>query len=780
MKRNTLLIAALALLSCTGMASGLTPDAALQRAMGELRTARKVRMFKADGLRPVLTYTVTAADEPAVYVFDDKEANACLVVSADDSTPALLGYSANGTYGDGVVAPALRYWLAEYGRQIEYVRGLRTPARKVLTTARPTRQPISPLTTTHWNQDAPFNDDCPEVSGERCVTGCVATALAQVMKYHNWPAKGTSSHSYTWNSQTLSVDYASTTYAWTDMADVYTESSTDAQKAAVANLMYSCGVAVDMNYTTSESGASSFSLPAALINYFDYDKGVRYIPRNCYGLYDWEQLVYDNLKEYGPVQYSGQSSDGGHSFVCDGYSSDGYFHINWGWGGMSDGYFLLTALDPETQGIGGSSSGYNYDQDIIYGVTPPRDGSAVYEQLYGQSEFELSTTQTTKGSAIYVAMNTFNFTPVAISGTLGLKFTPVNGGDPVYGAGSAFTNMTSGAGLAEYEAVVPESLADGNYVVTPCFRTSSGQWRDIPVGLAYTGSANASVSGETVNFSAGKAADLVISDVQAQTPFYVNSKYEITLKVNNSGASEFYGAIALALISDSGNICAMGASYPLDLMSGRSEDVTYTSGFTSWTGTKLTAGTYYICFVDPSTRAQLSDMQQITLNAQPDKIEVNVTKPVVADADNVDSSNMTVTSTVTCKTGYFGDELLLVIFPYSETSVSSVGTIPGGNVFVKEGESRPVTFSGAFNGAEAGKQYMCAVYSGQEQMTPVTVFTVKSTSGIDDVTEDVETEAQYYNLQGIRVPASGLAPGHYIKVTGTAGGKTTASHVIVR
>ena len=350
--KHTLLTALLAVGAVVANAATLTPEAALARA-SELMP-RSTRPAAPSTIRPDLKLTLAADGQPTVYVFANGT-RGYLVAAADDACPALLGYSDKDKFSGEAMAPALQYWLQEYSRQVAYAR-TQSNTVKVPAKARPVRAAIAPMVATRWNQDAPFNNDCPVINGERSVTGCVATALAQVMKYHNWPEHGTSSHSYTYNGQTISADFAKTTYDWANMRDVYTSSATAAQNAAVATLMFNCGVAVDMQYTAQESSSASFSVPAALINYFNYDKGVRYIPRDLYGLYDWEDLVYENLVTYGPVQYSGQSESGGHSFVCDGYSSDGYFHINWGWGGMSDGYFLLTALDPETQGIGGSTS----------------------------------------------------------------------------------------------------------------------------------------------------------------------------------------------------------------------------------------------------------------------------------------------------------------------------------------------------------------------------------------------------------------------------------------
>ena len=777
MRKQILLCGAMfAAMLCQG--NELSPEEALSRALTPSSSQRRAPV--ATAVSPSLKYTVKAMSRPAVYIFDRGGDSGYLVVSADDATTALLGYADHGTFDASQISPGLQYWLDQYASQVQYART--TPASAPRYVAQRTqRAAIAPLTTTRWNQSAPYNDDCPLDNGTRSVTGCVATALAQVMKYHNWPAKGTSSHSYTCNGSTLSVDYANTTYDWANMLDDYTSEASDVQKEAVANLMFSCGVAVDMQYTSVESSATSISVPSALVSYFNYDKGLRYIPRECYGLYDWEDIVYENLTKYGPVQYSGQSADGGHSFVCDGYSEDGYFHINWGWGGMSDGYFLLTALDPETQGIGGSTSGYNYQQDIIYGVTTPQADSQMYEQMYAQSAFVIEAEEAQTGGTIPVSLSAYNFSTGNISGKLGVKFTPVEGGDAVYGTGSSFTSLAPEAGFSSYYAQVPADLANGNYIVTPAFCTSTGEWRDIPVPLSCQQSMSAMVQDGVVYFSEPDTTSISVTDVTANTPFYIGSKYEVSATVANTGSSEYYGGLALGLIDSSNNLVALGSTYPVDLMSGDSTDIVYTSTFSAVNGATLSAGTYYICFIDPTTGRALSTLQEITLEAAPSETKIEATQPVVADADAVNSTSLRVTTTVTCSEGYFGGSLTLPIFPYSETSVSSVGALTSEVFFLNAGESKEITFTGAFTGATAGAKYMCAVYSGQTQLTGVSLFTVSTTSDAIDVEAAEEPCAtEYYNIMGVRIADANPAPGHYIKIERYADGTARASHTIVK
>lgn len=201
-------------------------------------------------------------------------------------------------------------------------------------------------------------------SGANCPTGCVATAMAQVVNYYKWPEKaegiGTARDHFNQNYQ---IDMSNDYFDWDNILDIYTNEKSEViagnetQWNAVALLMRDIGYSVKSKYNRESTGSKSYNIPFALVNNFGFDKGAHMDYRNWYTDEQWDSLIYDNLSKYGPVIYSGVTKDGeGHEFVCDGYRSDGYYHFNWGWDGLSDGYFLLSSLSPEHQGIGGSDN----------------------------------------------------------------------------------------------------------------------------------------------------------------------------------------------------------------------------------------------------------------------------------------------------------------------------------------------------------------------------------------------------------------------------------------
>ena len=321
-----------------------------------------------------LAYTYRATNGMVTaYVFNFE--GGFVVVAADDCSSPILGYSDCGNFNYETAPDGLRFMLDEISHGIEITVQQDKPVPsdifcrwKNLETygmMHPEKGQvvIGPLVQQRWDQGAPFNMYVP--SG--CPTGCVATAMAQLMKYWEWPVQGTSEHSYQWHNQTLSANFGETTYEWDNMIDYYNNGAgTPEQKQAVATLMYHCGVSVNMDYEYDGSGAFSENVPDAINSYFSYSEYATHIPRS--GSYnDWIALLKSNIDQHIPLYYSGQSSEGGHAFICDGYDADDLFYFNWGWGGSSNAFIL----------IDGEHFDYTGSQAIIYDFVP----NYVYNQM---------------------------------------------------------------------------------------------------------------------------------------------------------------------------------------------------------------------------------------------------------------------------------------------------------------------------------------------------------------------------------------------------------------
>ena len=368
------------LLASTAMAQTVSEGEALDKALSFLSSQQRARGTQ-NAARLTLALKAAAQDETYYYVFNNA-AGGFVIIGGDETAADVLGYCDKGSFDPDNLPDNFRWWLSTYEQSIS--RSIR--ARKANGEAQqraPRRAKanltnIEPMIKTQWDQSEPYNFLIPGNEGRNklFLTGCEATAAAQIMKYYEWPQHGWHSKSYD-NLRfpyTYDVDFASTTYDWDNMLDEYDYSEGDAVDHAVAELMYHVGVAINMNFGKGLSTTSTSYAAWGLNRYFGY----AYTEVASRGSDDqaWEELVYGELAAGRPVLYSGQSDGSGHAFVVDGYK-DGKFDINWGWSGDYNGYFALTgadALAPHGDGSGGAGddAAYTEHQQIVVGLEPDR------------------------------------------------------------------------------------------------------------------------------------------------------------------------------------------------------------------------------------------------------------------------------------------------------------------------------------------------------------------------------------------------------------------------
>ncbi len=322
--------------------------------------------------------------EPAFYLYTHS-AGGFVIVAGDDCVQPILGYSTDGAYSSSNLN--MRNWMLEIRDGINYLRSRSYKASPSVqaqwsdgsaaqTRAMTTRSSLL-YETAAWDQETPYNDLCPTLDGKKVYTGCVATATAIAMRYHKYPSNGRGSMSgYTYKddngvSRMIPGHDLGHTYDWDNMplTNGGKATWTDEQKTAVAQLMKDCGVMLKMNYNivgnSLGSAAYTSDVPAALIRYMKYDASMYAHYRSAYTHNDWLAKVRRNLDEFGPTVYGGQSKEGGHCFVLDGYDDKGNFHINWGWGGSDNGYFAFPDFD-----------GYNTLHEAVLGMKPDAGGTA--------------------------------------------------------------------------------------------------------------------------------------------------------------------------------------------------------------------------------------------------------------------------------------------------------------------------------------------------------------------------------------------------------------------
>ena len=305
--------------------------------------------------------------ETALYVFNLKSGGYVIVSAEGDTQRKVLAWSDKGSYDPANVPAPMKDVLDSYIGGINRLRRASTAERVLIEKAIDNASKTSPrrgisslpasvdplLGDIEWNQDEPYNLMTPTYAQNgntyHYVTGCVATAVAQVMMYHRWPEQGHGSNSYEWKGQTLSADFSQSIYRWDLMLPSYRITSwypmetnyTDEQANAVALLMHDVGYALSMHYEKDGSGSSV--QPSVLINNFDYDRDIKTLSSNYCSPEDWENELRKELAEARPVLCGGGSNIGAHEFVCDGYDTEGLFHYNFGWGGKSNGWYASSA-----------------------------------------------------------------------------------------------------------------------------------------------------------------------------------------------------------------------------------------------------------------------------------------------------------------------------------------------------------------------------------------------------------------------------------------------------
>jgi hypothetical protein len=706
--------------SLSATADVLTPQEALNRINASAASpsstsgsaAAKVRSRLSSA--PAMTLT-SAANEPQLYVFTPAQGAGFMVLSADSDAEPMLGYSDSETFSAENLPDGLRYMLSYYAAEIDRLRdgGAARQSAATLSKVRPEREAIAPICHTKWNQDAPYSNLCPELNGTHCPTGCVATALAQVLKTYEYPAKctgGTYTYKWTSGNMNLSLNYNTVTLDWENMLDTYDSTATDEQRTAVATLMKAVGYGVEMQYTASESGTHCYFVPTALLRNFRFDKTAHVESREWYTLIDWENMIYEVLAQGHGVYYDGVSNDDyGHAFVIDGYKSDGYFHVNWGWGGLSDGYFLLSALDPSEQGIGGSTQGYDFSQHIVVDLNTNSSTSAAnvpllfatYDNTYGSTSVKAGGVLTVKGGF-------YNVGALEATGQMALKFVDTTTGETQYfAAGTTFTKLGVLYGYTQVNLRFPSALADGTYLMTPAVATSDGsKFFDVKYDLCDNTVAKlVTVSNATATIS-DYAPDSypVFSDVTV-TSDVVAPGFDLTLTATASNPTDtyYYGNVCAALFSsaESTTPVTLGSNKPLDLAAGESTEFNYITTLPS----DLAPGEYYLAMTELNNNRIVSPRMPLTVGEIP---EAGVLKTTMLKLTSTLRGQIEGTTKVTCTSGYYNNVIYWGVFPAEGGQSLAIFTTP--KISLNTGQSKTITLSGTYPDGVAGTKYGVASF----------------------------------------------------------------------
>lgn len=405
--KKTFLSIALALAATTSFAAERTPEQALDVAKRFIANTPELYNLRSTALTlaktasaPMAKGNLGNAQSPAYYVCNMQDGG-FVVVSGDDRFKEVLGYSLNGTYSEADLPEGLRYWLAFLSNEMSAAIDAGYEPTAMAADAAPTitSRSIEPLIKTHWNQGKPYNN---YLGGN--ATGCVATGMAQVMKYWRWPINGTGSHKGAF-SPNYEANFGATTYDWDNMLPMYGYDKelnpdggweTKEQVDAIATLMLHTGVATDMRWDKDASATPAAFGAYAFHTFFNYNPNLYIETRDQLSLGAWKALLIEQLQTGHPLCYSGALEDtsGGHFFICDGYDAlTGKFHFNWGWSGMFDGYYEITSLEPGTGGIGAGAGKFNYWQSIFVNLQPESAGQ--YRPNFNAHSISFATNQET-------------------------------------------------------------------------------------------------------------------------------------------------------------------------------------------------------------------------------------------------------------------------------------------------------------------------------------------------------------------------------------------------
>ena len=555
-----------------------------------------------------LVYT-SGTPTPFFYVFSGD--HCFVIVSAEDGVIPVIGYGNDRSFDGNHVPKIVTGFFENYNKQIDYVISNHVAASAEIASnwdnlannreARHSGEKttaVAPLMHTTWNQSPYYNADCPydASAGTNCVTGCVATATSQIMKFWNWPATGTGTHSYATSSYgTLSANFGSTTYSWGSMPNAVTSPN-----AAVARLMSDVGISINMDYSPTESsayvissstGTAPYCAEYSLKNYFGYDATLHGEQRSAYSDAAWIGMIEADLNAGRPVLYAGFGTAGGHCFVFDGYDASDNMHVNWGWEGSGpDGYYAIDALNPPALGTGGGGGGFNSDQQAVFGIKP--NGTVVTPatlQLYDY--VNLSSTSIYYTQAFTASTNVYNagtttFTGDFCAAAFDASGTFVSFVDSVMGEtlppGDVFTSDLS------FPTTGLLSMLPGDYTIGIFARPTGGGWTAVSDATPYT-------NFPTITVTNSAPIELFSTMTPSPATFVQGSAASVNLNVYNAGSTDFSGGYEVVLLNLDGTLaCTIGVMSGMSLPMG--DD--YLSPYLTFSTSNVTAspGTYLLTF----------------------------------------------------------------------------------------------------------------------------------------------------------------------------------------
>lgn len=632
-------------------------------------------------------------DHQPLYVFNTNGNHGFVIIAGDDRAETLLGYTETGSYDEENLPDNFRSWLEQTAMDInslpnsEKMQGASQPLRVAAHAA------ISPLIKSKWDQGSDsetgyiYNTLTPTISSKHCVTGCVATAGAQVMYYYQYPKNATKPIPGYESNDILGMlpDLPAIKFDWANMKNTYTYSDVGTQsEKAVSQLMLYAGYAAQMDYGLDGSGASSYWLALGMAEYFDYDPYAwRFEARSGYSVSEWDALIYGELQAKRPIIFSGSGTQGGHAFICDGYDGEGLYHFNWGWGGSYNGYFKLHATNPygssRVYTDGTIDNGFAMNVTAILGLQPntgqgPGSG--------GQTEEVVATAYNPSVEGNIISAQLQNNTTVSAYLALGMGELNADGTitvlDKTY---ERYKNWELPAGYSYTSRLTFDvskyGLSNGTHtLVFVSLEKNAGEWvRALPYTLYYDvviNNGNITITErmpqlqvKQFNFTGNKYATVV-------------QPVEVTIESQKLDFTEPLYFFASTSSSNKGNpTYCMNAA----IEAGQTEDITF-----YFYPSK--AGKYYVWVCTDLAGTKVIGSANVTINAVP-SYKVTLSKVgLTIDAKPTTTATVRVKNTSSYD---YNESFLAIIFIHKNNSYSYVTDVETPNFFIKAGETKDVT-----------------------------------------------------------------------------------------
>jgi hypothetical protein len=550
----------------------------------------KLKTKKSRHLQARFSNEIASQDVDVLYYVFEIGENSFAIIAGDDIFKPVLGFSENGKFDYADMPPNFAWYLQNLERELEYAlqngqtASLETQIEWEKYAANPYIIGTNLIKTT-WSQESPYNNMCP-ISGS-AVTGCVATAMSQIMKHHGWPLN-ISSNIPAYNTKNLGISVPTInrqnfSYDWANMANSYSGTTTTAQKNAVATIMYHAGASVQMDYNTSSNGSGAYAtdIPKAMSMYFDYDKNIRFITKNgnyyrpedytAIGSsswtpandsilpYIWDDIMKIQIDSLLPVIYSGNPQDksSGHSFILDGYDNSGKFHFNWGWRGDYDGWFVSTVLNPSTHN-------YSYDQDATINIMPNLYGTGNSDlRIFGRN-LRMQKSLVARGEIFTVNPTIYNIgTATSPRGKiLGIAIFNSEEQFKIIGIAEldsvmSFTRareLTNSSYLRgdfslEVQSVVPPDISPGSYILRAVIKNENNEWEILKTAKNYLNEATITVDEEILsdNSNIRLGGEIKLTSNENNNAILQDKPLEINVSVCNNGTNTFIGKISVEI-----------------------------------------------------------------------------------------------------------------------------------------------------------------------------------------------------------------------------------------